>query len=259
MSNRRLAVVLAIEMVTLLALLTVASDQYVHAQIQKVDGLNRWGYRGEVAKRRVDNETRIMLIGGSRAFEPGVKVEQTALARIRFRVQEWVTHERGPVTAINLSLAGLPRGVYAPRLERFRSLEPDLICIYAELGPAGTLPSPSLTMRVSGYLPAARALAAIDRGLGRVFTAPAATDDVDDVADAVDVALTMAPTVVVVPPIASDADSSERATLMASFDRFAGDTRMKLIQLAGSEAIGDQIEPAVSEFLRARKAPAAAR
>ena len=70
--------------------------------------MNRWGYRGEVAKRRVQGETRIMMIGGSRAFEPGVPVSQTNTERIRSRVQDWVTHERGRVTAINLALVGLP-------------------------------------------------------------------------------------------------------------------------------------------------------
>ena len=259
MLNRRLGVVLVIEMVVLVALLTVAFDQYVHAQVQKVDGLNRWGYRGEVAKRRVHNETRIMMIGGSRAFERGVKVEQTALARIRFRVQEWVTHERGPVTAINLSLAGLPRGAYAARLEHFRSLEPDVICIHAELEPAGAPPPPSLTMRVTGYLPVAGVLAAIDRSLGRVFAPASATDDVDDVAEAVAVSLTMAPTVVILPPTNTEDDDRLMKVLLASFDRFAGNTRLKLVQLEGEAAIGDQVEPAVSEFLRERKAPVATR
>jgi hypothetical protein len=256
MSNRRLRVVLAIQLIALVALLTIAFDQYVHAQVQMVDGLNRWGYRGDVAKRRVFNETRILMIGGSRAFEPGVRVEQTGLARIRFRVQEWVTHEKGPVTAVNLGLIGLPRGAYAPRLEQFRALEPDVICIYAELGPAATPPSPSLAMRVAGYMPAAGALAAIDRGLGRLFPAAAVTDDVDDVAGAVDAALSMAPTVVILPQTNSEDDERNKTALLASFDRFAGDQRLKLVQLSGEAAMGDQVEPAVSEFLRSRKAPA---
>lgn len=255
MSIRRLRVVLAIELIALVALLIVAFDQYVHAQVQMVDGLNRWGYRGDVAKRRLGNETRIMMIGGSRAFEPGVKVSQTATERIRFRVQEWVTHERGPVTAINLGLVGLPRGAYAPRLEHFRALDPDVICIHAELRPAGAPPPPSLAMRVAGYVPAAGALSAIDHALGRVFAAATATDDVDDVADAVDVALTMAPTVVILPHTDGEDDERLKKDLLASFDRFAGDQRLKLVQLSGETAMGDQVEPAVSEFLRGRKAP----
>jgi hypothetical protein len=258
MSNRRLGTVVALEIVVLFVLLTIAFDQYAHAQVQWADGLNRWGYRGAVAKRRVYDETRIMMIGGSGAFEPGVPLEQTALARIRFRVQEWVTHDRGPVTAINLGLAGLPRGAYASRLEQFRYLEPDVICVYAEFSPAVTPPPPSLTMRIAGYLPAAGVLAAIDRGLGSVF-AMATTDDVTDVADAVEAARTIAPTVVILPPTASEDDERARTALFASFERFAGDKRLKLVKLAGDEAIGDQIEPAVSEFLRARPAPTAAR
>jgi hypothetical protein len=259
MSNRRLGTVLVLEMVVLLALLTIAFDQYVHAQVEMKDGLNRWGYRGAVAKRRVYDETRIMMIGGSRAFEPGVPVEQTALARVRFRVQEWVTHDRGPVTAINLGLANLPRGAFAARLDHFRYLEPDVICIYAELAPAGTPPPPSLTMRIASYLPATSALAAIDRALGRVFVTTSITDDIVDVADAVAVSLTMAPTVVVLPQTGSEDDERSQQALLASFDRFAGDTRLKLVRLTDQAAIGDQIEPAVSEFLRLRKAPAAAR
>jgi hypothetical protein len=259
MSNRRLRTVLGLEFVVLLMLLTLAFDQYVHAQVEMKDGLNRWGYRGAVAKRRVYDETRIMMIGGSRAFEPGIPVEQTALARVRFRVQEWVTHDRGPVTAVNLGLVDLPRGAFAARLDHFRYLEPDVICVYAELARARTSPSPSLTMRITGYLPAAGALAAIDRGLGRMFAAAPATDDIDDVADAVAVSLTMAPTVVILPQPGSDDEERSRKALLASFDRFAGEARLKLVRLTDEAAIGDQIEPAVSEFLRLRKAPAAAR
>jgi hypothetical protein len=259
MSTRRLGVLVACEMVALLALLTIAFDQYVHAQVQMDDGLNRWGYRGAVAKRRVYDETRLMMVGGSRAFEPGVPVEQTALARVRFRVQEWVTHDRGPVTAINLGLADLPRGGYAARLEQFRDLEPDVVCVYAELAQALAPLPPSLSMRLFRYAPAAGIITPLDRALGALFAPPALSDDVRDVANAVAVSLTMAPTVVIVPPTASDADSRAREALLASFDRFAGEKRMKLIQLTGDAAVGDQIEPAVSEFLRQRTAPAAAR
>ena len=113
-------------------------------------------------------------------------------------------------------------------------------------------------MRIAGYLPAAGALAAIDRGLGSLFTI-AATDDVTDVADAVAISLTMAPTVVVLPQPGSEDDERSRKALLASFDRFVGEKRLKLVQLAGDAASGDQIEPAVSEFLRSRTAPAAAR
>ena len=259
MSKRRLATVVALEMVVLLVLLTIAFDQYAHAQGQWDDGLNRWGYRGAVAKRRVYDETRIMLIGGARAFEPGVPLEQTALARIRFRVQEWVTHDRGPVTAINLGLVDLPRGQYAARLEQFSNLEPDVICVYAELAPAQASLPPSLSMRVFGYAPAAGLITPIDRALGALFPPPAPSDETRDLAGAVAVALTIAPTVVIVPPIASAADAGARDTLLASFNRFAGEKRMKLVQLTDEAAIGDQVEPVVSEFLRLRKAPAAAR
>jgi len=114
-------------------------------------------------------------------------------------------------------------------------------------------------MQLSRYAPAAPVITQLDRALGALFAPPAPPDEIGNVADAVAVSLTMAPTVVIVPPIASDADSSARESLLASFDRFAGEKRMKLIQLTGSEALGDQIEPAVSEFLRGRTAAAGVR
>ncbi len=258
MSKRRLGVLLAAEMLVLVSLLMIAFDQYAHAQVETADGLNRWGYRGAVARRRLHNETRILMIGGTRAFEPGVPLEQTALARIRFLVQEWVTHERGPVTAINLGLVDLPRGQYANRLEQFRDLAPDVICLYPELAPARAPLPPSLSMQLFRYAPVAPVIASVDRALGTFVASPAQPDEIQDVADAVALSLTMAPTVVIVPPIASDTDAGARDTLMASLDRFAGEQRLRLVQLKGDAAVDVQAEPAVSEFLRMRKTSAAA-
>jgi hypothetical protein len=252
MARRRLALVLVVEAAMLALLLSVAFDQYVHAHAQMQDGVNAWGYRGPVARRRAYDETRIVMAGGTGAFQPGVALRDTVTERIRFRVEEWVTFDRGPVTAFNLGVVNLPRGGYADRLERYRYLKPDVICVYAELVPV-TAPPPDggLLEKLSGYVVVAPGLSAVDRALGRLVSNPAPPDELAAIGEAVRAGLTMAPVVVIVPP----GDSHEHRALRAVLERFRGEARLKIVTLTESSPAGDQIAPAVSEFLRARKGP----
>lgn len=266
MKSRRLSIALGVEAVLLAALLTVALDQYVHAESQMIDGLNSWGYRGAVAKQRAYDETRIVMAGGTLAFDPGRPVAATTLAKVRFMVEQWVTFDRGPVTAINLGLEDLPRRAYSARLEQFRYLAPDVICLYVDLSaPESTLPPTGLLTRTTGYWLSLPPLSAIDRQLGQwAGSSPPLADDVAAVKDAVVVSLSLAPTVIAIPEPASADQARERDALVTALAPFAGDPRVKILQLTNGPdamhagvvqpAIAVQIEAAVSTLLRARPA-----
>lgn len=264
--SRNLVIALLAEAIILAALLTVALDQYVHAQGEMSTGLNTWGYRGAIARERAYDETRLMMIGGTRAFQPGVPVLDTASARVRYMVEQWVTFDHGPVTAINLGLPGVPRGSYADRLDAFRGLAPDLICIYPDLSPAAQSAPRGLVTKLTGYSPALTLFSAVDRSLGRIAGAEQpVSDDIGAVASAVETALSIAPGVVVaIPEPATSAEMRERDTLVAALSRFASDRRVTIVPLKDGPPVrvadvlqpADvvQIEPAVSAMLRAQRA-----
>jgi hypothetical protein len=306
MSRKQIVAALCLEAVALGVLLMVTLDQYAHKQVQLMGGLNSWGYRGTVAKQRVFDETRLVIVGGTQAFGFGVAVKESTTSYLRYLIESWVTFDRGPVTAVNLGVLGLPRGAYAARLEQHRYLAPDVICVYVDLAPNPTAAAhrntPSGVARLTGYMPSlpivlqekgdllaqqgsplgralrltGRALAATDTGLARVIGSSEPTDDdVTAAVAAVDAALGMSPgVVVVIPEPLSAAAAAERELLVKSLERFAGDPRVRVVSLgqrfpgyrelllpdgvnlgsAGQHNAAVEIEPVVSEMLRARRA-----
>jgi len=262
-AGRPLLTVLIAEGIVLAALLVLAFDQYAHAQREMTTGINARGYRGPIARERAYDETRLMMVGGARAFQPGVPHPDTTSARMRFMIEQWVTFDHGPVTAVNLALPGLPRGGYAERLDAYRHLAPDVICVYPDLSPVAEPMTQGLITRLTGYVPALAPLVSIDRAIGGLFGTRAVSDEIVTVAAVVDTALTMVPGVVVaIPEPATVAESADRDALLAALARFAEDRRVTVIQLKdGPPAItagvlqpadAIQIEPALSAFLRAR-------
>ena len=306
MSRPQIIGALAVEAVVVGLLLTVVLDQYAHKQVQLMGGVNSWGYRGAVAKQRVSDETRIVMAGGTQAFGFGVAVKETTTSYLRYMIEAWVTFDRGPVTAVNLGVPGLRRSDYAARLEQHRYLAPDVICIYVDLAPnpsaalhratpsgvtrfTGYAPALPIVLREKGDLLAARgnplggvlrfaghAMGAVDTGLGRFASQPEpAEDPVTAVTGAVDVALGIAPDVVVViPEPHSAAAADERDLLLQALERFGGSPRVRVVALGqrfpgyrermlpdgvnlgstGQSNAAVEIEPAVSELLRARRA-----
>ena len=262
---KTLVAVLTVEAIVLAVLLTAALDQYVHAQAASGDGLNAWGYRGAVAKARAYDETRLLMVGGTRAFEPGIAVLDTVSARVRFMVEQWVTFDRGPVTAINLALPGLPRGAYADRLAQFRAITPDVVCVFVDLAPATPPRSRrGLVTRLTGYHPALPQWSAIDRLLAVPLGDDANPgDDIGSVAEAISVGLSMSSGVVVaIPQPATASETSVRDALVAVLAPFVSHPRVSVVQMAdGPPAVAAgvlqpaaaiQIEPAISSLLRTR-------
>jgi len=54
------------------AIFLVAVDVYLHHRVQNLGGVNVWGYRGPTIGAKRENETRIVVLGGSTAFGYGL-------------------------------------------------------------------------------------------------------------------------------------------------------------------------------------------
>src|SRR5713101_1461315 len=96
-----IAAALAVEVVVLGAIMTIALDMYAHKRVERVGGVNIWGYRGPVLRHRAPNEIRIAIVGGDAAFGWGVAASVTP-------------------------------GQYAAWIGRFAYLQPDIVCLIVD-------------------------------------------------------------------------------------------------------------------------------
>ena len=130
-----IAAVLALEVVVVGVLGTIALDLYAHKRVEALGGVNIWGYRGPVIGQRVPNEIRIAIAGGDAAFGWGVAAGETLAPNVR-RLVALETDRRGellrPVVAVNLGAMGLKPRQYAAWIERFAYLKPDVVCLVAD-------------------------------------------------------------------------------------------------------------------------------
>ena len=142
---------LAAQGVILSLLLVLAADLYAHKRVELVGGVNIWGYRGAVVRQRVAGDTRILYVGGTRAYGYGAAADGTIAAALEWNL---TTHTKKPVTVINAARLGATAADYAAMIERHAWLHPDIIVLYDDLGFASTRPRFSrLTARARGYEP----------------------------------------------------------------------------------------------------------
>lgn len=143
--------ILTVQAVVLSMLLVLAADLYAHKRVELVGGVNIWGYRGAVARQRVAGETRILYIGGTRAYGYGTTADGTIAAALEWNL---TTHTRQKVTVINAARLGATSADYAAMIERHASFQPDIIVLYDDLGYATTRPRLSrITANARGYEP----------------------------------------------------------------------------------------------------------
>lgn len=131
---------LALQLVILLALVTIAADLAAHKRVETLGGVNIWGYRGPVAHQRQPNELRLVFVGGTRAFGWGEPASGTTVAAVRFeltRVLDRPGRAVQPIVAINLGQLGASPQTYVSTLDHFSYLKPDYIGILDDLGDPG--------------------------------------------------------------------------------------------------------------------------
>jgi hypothetical protein len=154
--------VLAIEAVILAMLLAIAADQIAHAHVEKLGGVNVWGYRGPVLHQKKRNEVRIAVTGGDLAFGWGVAASETLAPSVRDLVRLRVDlpgHEVRLVTGVTTGARGLAPLDYASWIDSYAYLRPDVICVVPDpaghgLGESGFLPDRrSAVFAAFGYSP----------------------------------------------------------------------------------------------------------
>ena len=69
---RWLLYALVLETLAFAAVGVLWADMALHRRAAERDGLNQWGYRGPIARRRQPREQRMVFVGGSAIFGAGV-------------------------------------------------------------------------------------------------------------------------------------------------------------------------------------------
>src|SRR6478609_6900164 len=81
-SRRTFGVLLALEALAFAWMAFALLDRATHQRIQMDFGVNQWGYRGEAHGSKEPGELRVMLAGGSAAFEPALRYAPTLAGRL---------------------------------------------------------------------------------------------------------------------------------------------------------------------------------
>ena len=109
MTVARALVALAVQTATLAPIGFVVVDMAAHRKVERLGGVNIWGYRGPVMRQPLPNEIRIAVAGGDFAFGWGVAASETLVYGIRQLVALEIDRPGRPlrpVTAVNLGAAG---------------------------------------------------------------------------------------------------------------------------------------------------------
>ena len=119
-------------LLALACLLTLALDMRAHNRVERLGGVNIWGYRGPVMQQKAANEIRIATVGGDLAFGWGVAASETLVYGVRQLVALALDVRGGQLrrfTAVDLGAVGLEPAGYADWIRHFAYLRPDVICI----------------------------------------------------------------------------------------------------------------------------------
>jgi len=266
--GKGLVVALIAEAVAIAALAVVALDIVAHRRVERLGGVNVWGYRGPVMRQLQANEIRVALAGGDLAFGWGVAASETMAYGVRQLVALRIDQPGRPlqpVTAVNIGAAGLPISDYARWIDRFAYLRPRIICLVVDpIGRRNTarwqLPDRrSLVFAAFGYSPilplvleekGAIANGRLIASAGRLAAAldhaaqPAAATNgggsADELTAAVRAARAAASGVVVVtPPLTGPNAAADIALHTAVEARFAGDPRVQFVALGDDPSMYD--------------------
>src|SRR5687768_11198102 len=108
-------------------LLLLVADLVLHYRAERSAGLNRHGYRGPVAERKQSGELRVAMLGGSTVFGYGVPWSESVPVQLEPLLQQRLGRR---VTVVNLGFNNEGAFAFAPNLEDFAYLDPDVIVLY---------------------------------------------------------------------------------------------------------------------------------
>lgn len=156
MTNRRLALLFALEILGFAFLALALADRRVH-QRDPVFGVNQWGYRGEARGEREAGEIRVALVGGSAVYEAGVALEDTLASQLFFELRDAGAPHGQPYSVVNLSEPRVGADSYVQALRDYDFLDPDVVCVLDGYDSLEGLPPHarrrSAVFRATGYLP----------------------------------------------------------------------------------------------------------
>jgi hypothetical protein len=130
--TRTLAAGIAIQACLFVAVGLVVLDMRAHHRVERLGGVNVWGYRGDVMGQKRPNEIRVAVVGGDLAYGWGVAAAETLAMYVRRRVSLYVSgsaDRQRDVTAVNIAGRGLTPGEYASWIDRFAYLKIDVLCV----------------------------------------------------------------------------------------------------------------------------------
>jgi hypothetical protein len=146
-----ISIILAAQSVLLSGLLLLAADLYAHKRVEMIGGVNIWGYRGAVVKRRARGDGRVLFLSGTRAYGYGAGADDTIAHALEW---ELTVQTQRHTTVINAARSGAAASDYAAMVARHAYLEPDVVVLYDDLGFAATRPRASkVAARFNGYEP----------------------------------------------------------------------------------------------------------
>lgn len=250
-----------LETVAFVVVATLLLDMTVHARVAGHDGVNRWGYRGPIVRRRQPRENRLVVVGGSAAFGYGRPFDETFPAYLERNLQQrWRTGFRGiPVTVINLAAVPDDAASFLRTLRDYEPLDYDIVCFYDAYN---SLAPPldengwrrkSFVFRHSGYLPILPSILARESPIGvprvgeqnavaaRAAAGPDAATSCDgrpEYCDAMERAVAFViesgrTALVVTPPVLSPQHAEQqRAAADTLMRRFGGESRFRHLSAA---------------------------
>ena len=108
-------------------LMLLVADLVLHHRAERSAGLNRYGYRGPVAGRKQPGELRVAMLGGSTVFGYGVPWSESVPVLLEPQLEQRLGRK---VSVVNLGFNNEGAFAFAPNLEDFAYLDPDVIVLY---------------------------------------------------------------------------------------------------------------------------------
>jgi hypothetical protein len=162
--TRSLIAAIAIQAVLGAALALLVFDMRAHNRVERLGGVNVWGYRGLELGRKQAGELRLAMFGGDLAFGWGVAADETMVSYARRLVSVELNQAGHPshrVTPIVAAARGMRPGDYAAWIDRFRPLQLDVVCLLPD--------EPDHVLDAGHYLPDRRSAIFINTGYSPIL------------------------------------------------------------------------------------------
>lgn len=109
-------------------ILLLGADLYLHRRAERSAGLNRWGYRGPVLRRKQPGEVRVAMLGGSTMFGYGLTWDEAIPALVEQQLH--ARQDGARFRTVNLGFNNEGAFASVPTLEDYAWLDYDIAVLY---------------------------------------------------------------------------------------------------------------------------------